>query len=236
MNYAHRSISRKENESMPIVIKPSVEIEKNYKTGSEIIRNIEKYGRVCYKSESKATDNSAENFVRSAIKQGHFSIIEHEKITARIICDRGVSHEIVRHRVGSYSQESTRYCDYSKDAGMQVIEPFFFTDNRQIYEVWLDAMRKIETAYKDLRRLGAAPEQARSVLPNSLKTEMVVTYNLREWRHFFYLRGSKGSHPQIRQIAIMLLEKIKEYVPVIFDDFVIDKTKNTASTTICPAS
>lgn len=221
---------------MPIVIKPSVEIEKNYKTGLEIIRNIEKYGRVCYKSESKAKENSAENFVRSAIKRGHFSIIEHEKITAKIICDRGVSHEIVRHRVGSYSQESTRYCDYSKDGAMQVIEPFFFTDNRKTYECWLGAMRNAETAYKDLRDLGAAPEQARSVLPNSLKTEIIVTYNLREWRHFFYLRTSRGSHPQIRQIAIMLLEKIKEYVPVIFDDFIVDKANNIASTSICPAS
>jgi thymidylate synthase (FAD) len=221
---------------VPIVIKPSVAIEKSYKSGLEIIRNIEKYGRVCYRSESKTKENSAENFVRSAIKRGHFSIIEHEKMTARIICDRGVSHEIVRHRVGSYSQESTRYCDYSKDGSMQVIEPFFFADNREKYEDWLDAMRNAEAAYKDLRGLGATPEEARSVLPNSLKTEMVVTYNLREWRHFFYLRGSKGSHPQIRQIAIMLLEKIKEYVPVIFDDFIVDKTNNIASTSICPAS
>lgn len=221
---------------MPMVIKPSVEIEKNYKSGLELVRNIEKYGRVCYKSESKTKENSAENFVRSAIKRGHFSIIEHEKITARVICDRGVSHEIVRHRVGSYSQESTRYCDYSKDGSMQVIEPFFFADNRPIYENWLGAMQTAEVAYKGLRELGATPEQARSVLPNSLKTEMIVTYNLREWRHFFYLRGGKGSHPQIRQIAIMLLEKMKEYVPVIFDDFVVDKTNNTVSTNICPAS
>lgn len=221
---------------MPTVIKPSVEIDSNYKSGSEIIRNIEKYGRVCYKSEGKAKENSAENFVRSAVKRGHFSIIEHEKITARIICDRGVSHEIVRHRVGSYSQESTRYCDYSKDGAMQVVEPFFFAGNRDRYENWLVAMRNTENVYKNLRKLGATPEEARSVLPNSLKTEMIVTYNLREWRHFFYLRGGKGSHPQIRQIAIMLLEKMKEYIPVIFDDFVIDKTNNTASTSICPAS
>lgn len=221
---------------MPIVIKPGVEIEKNYKSGLAIIRNIEKYGRVCYMSKDKIKEGSAENFVRSAIKRGHFSIIEHEKITARIICDRGVSHEIVRHRVGSYSQESTRYCDYSKDRPLQVIEPFFFADNHERYEKWLDAMRNAEAAYKDLRKLGATPEEARSVLPNSLKTELVVTYNLREWRHFFYLRGSKGAHPQIRQIAIMLLEKVKEYVPVIFDDLIINKTNDIAATSICPAS
>lgn len=221
---------------MPIVIEPSVEIERNYRTGSEIIRNIEKYGRVCYMSGSKTKENSAENFVRSAIKRGHFSIIEHEKVTARIICDRGVSHEIVRHRVGSYSQESTRYCDYSKDSEIQAVRPLFFAGNEKRYEKWLDAMMAAEEAYKELRRLGAAPEEARTVLPNSLKTELVVTYNLREWRHFFYLRGGKAAHPQIRQIAIMLLEKIKAYVPVVFDDFIIDKAHNIATTTICPAS
>lgn len=221
---------------MPVVIKPSVEIERNYKSGLEAIKNIERYGRVCYMSEGKIKEDSAANFVRSAIKMGHFSIIEHEKITARIICDRGVSHEIVRHRMGSYSQESTRYCDYSKNGGMQVIEPLFFNGDGEKYDVWLKAMKDAEASYKDLRRLGAAPEQARAVLPNSFKTELIVTYNLREWRHFFYLRGSKGAHPQIRQIAIMLLEKMKEYIPVIFDDFIIDKTNNVASTNICPAS
>src|SRR3989344_4315493 len=119
---------------MPVLMKPKVEIEKNYRSGIEIIKNLERYGRVCYKSENKITENSAENFIRGAIKRGHYSVIEHEKITVKITCDRGVSHEIVRHRLGSYSQESTRYCNYSKDGKMRMVEPFFFTDESQRYE------------------------------------------------------------------------------------------------------
>lgn len=220
---------------MPVVIKPEVAIEKNI-SGKEILRNIERYGRICYRSEDKITADSADKFINGAIKRGHFSIIEHEKITVRILCDRGVSHEIVRHRVGSYSQESTRYCDYSKSNGIQVIEPLFFVNDTEKYNSWLKAMKQAEESYNELRKLGVTPEQARSVLPNSLKTEIIVTYNLREWRHFFYLRCGKGSHPQIREIAVMLLEKMKEYVHVIFDDFIIDKQNNIATTNISPAS
>ncbi len=221
---------------MPTVMRPKVEIEKNYKNGMEILKNLERYGRVCYKSEDRITETSAENFIKGAIKRGHFSVIEHEKITVRIICDRGVSHEIVRHRVGSYSQESTRYCNYTKSGGTQAIEPYFFVDNPERYEVWKEAMTVAENAYNELIKLGATPEEARSVLPNSLKTEIVVTYNMREWRHFFQMRGSKLSHPQIREIAVMLLEKMKEYVPVIFDDFVIDTDKKTAVSSFTLAS
>lgn len=217
---------------MPVIMKPRVEFEKNYRSGTEIIKNLERYGRVCYKSEDRITENSAENFIRGAIKRGHYSVIEHEKITVKIICDRGVSHEIVRHRLGSYSQESTRYCNYSKSGGVQVIEPFFFDKDSEEYKIWLKAMEEAEKVYNELIKLGVPPEEARSVLPNSLKTEIIVTYNLREWRHFFHLRCSKGSHPQIREIAIMLLEKLKEYVPVIFEDFTIDREKNIATTKI----
>ena len=189
---------------MPIVIKPKVEIEKSCRNGIELIKNIEKYGRVCYKSEGKITEGSAQEFIMGAIKRGHFSIIEHEKVTAKIICDRGVSHEIVRHRLGSYSQESTRYCNYTKTGGVQMIEPFFFEKGSREYDIWLKSMEEAEKAYNELIGLGATPEEARTVLPNSLKTEIVVTYNLREWRHFFHLRCSRGAHPQIREIAIML--------------------------------
>lgn len=220
---------------MPKIIRPEVEIEKNYKDGKDILKNLERYGRVCYKSEDKISDDSAENFIGNAIKRGHFSVIEHEKITARIICDRGVSHEIVRHRVGSYSQESTRYCDYSKE-GIEVIEPYFFARNKEKYNIWLNAMEDAERAYNELRRLGATPQEARAVLPNSLKTELIVTYNLREWRHFFNLRCTTAAHPQIREVAMMLLERLKEYVPILFDDFKIDKEKKTAATDISPAS
>lgn len=197
------------------VIEPYFVIEDDLR-GEEILRRLERYGRVCYKSEAKITPHSAREFLRGAIKRGHLSLIEHEKVTVSVVCDRGVTHEIVRHRLASYSQESTRYCDYSGE--MVVIGPFFFKVGSPKFNIWLSAMRKAEDYYRDLRALGATPQEARSVLPNSLKTEIVITYNLREWRHFFSLRCSKRAHPQMRQIAIPLLKEFQKQIPVIFED------------------
>ncbi len=211
------------------VIRPSFVFEDEV-DGEKILKKLEKYGRVCYKSEAKITTGSAKKFLKNVIKRGHLSIIEHEKVTVRIICDRGITHEIVRHRVASYSQESTRYCDYSGQ--IQVIKPFFFSKDKMKYSIWLDVMGYIEGAYKLLRDLGATSEQARSVLPNSLKTEIIVTYNLRQWRHFFRMRCSKGAHPQIREIAIPLLKEFQKRIPVIFDDFEINEEKMVAKTSL----
>jgi len=188
----------------------------------KMIKNIERYGRTCYKSEEKITADSAEKFIRGIIKSGHESVIEHEKVTVRIICDRGVTHEIVRHRLASYSQESTRYCDYNKK-GVLVIYPIFFANSLEKYAIWEKAMLAAEQAYNDLIKLGASPQEARTVLPNSLKTEIVVTYNLREWRHFFRLRTSKKAHPQMREISVPLCRKFKEVMPVFFEDIVIEE-------------
>jgi thymidylate synthase (FAD) len=204
------------------IIKPKVFIESKFNSG-KLLKNLERYGRVCYKSENKITPNSARKFLATILKSGHESVIEHEKITVRVICDRGVTHEIVRHRIGSYSQESTRYCNY-KSRGIKAIKPFFFTDKKK-YKVWLKAMIDCETAYNKLIELGANPQEARSVLPNSLKTEIIITYNLREWRHFFKLRCSRKAHPQMREIAISLLRKFQNRIPVIFDNFMITEDK-----------
>lgn len=158
-------------------------------------------------------------------KSEHESVIEHEKITVKIICDRGVTHEIVRHRIASYSQESARYCNYSKDKfgnELTFIKPVFWSENSQEYEIWKSQMQTIEDSYIKLIQLGATPEQARSVLPNSLKIEIVVTMNLREWRHFFKLRTSKYAHPQMREIGIPLLEKMCELFPPIFEDIKVE--------------
>lgn len=201
------------------VIEPYFVIEDEI-NGEHLLRNLERYGRVCYKSEARTELKSYEKFLRNAIKRGHLSLIEHEKVTVRIICDRGVTHEIVRHRIGSYSQESTRYCDYTGE--MVFIRPLFFKDDSQKRERWCVAMAEAEASYKRLRNYGATPQEARSVLPNSLKTELVVTYNLREWRHFFSLRCSKASHPQMRQISIPLLKEFQKQIPVLFEDFVVD--------------
>ncbi len=222
------------------LIKPSFVIEDEI-DGEKILKNLERYGRVCYKSEEKITPDSARKFIANILKSGHESIIEHEKVTVRIICDRGVTHEIVRHRIASYSQESTRYCNYS--GGVTFIIPpwvrlrvgdyryasdVFPPKNDVPWEnltrdeqIWFSSMLYSEEAYIELLGEGWTPQQARSVLPNSLKTEIVVTYNLREWRHFFRLRCSKKAHPQMREVAIPLLLEFQKLIPVIFDDIKI---------------
>lgn len=202
------------------IIKPRFEILDEI-NGIEILKKIEKIGRVCYKSEDKITDDSARDFVANILKRGHESVIEHEKVSVRVICDRGVTHEIVRHRIASYSQESTRYCNYSNEKfgkELTFIKPLFWEENSKEYGMWLNAMQLIEKTYNSLIESGAEPQQARSILPNSLKTEIVVTMNLREWRHFFRLRTAKNAHPQMREIACALLDEFKSKVPVIFDD------------------
>jgi thymidylate synthase (FAD) len=202
------------------IIEPSSEFIDKI-DGSTILKNIERIGRVCYKTEKKITATSSREFVKKILENGHESVIEHEKISVRIICDRGISHEIVRHRIASYSQESTRYCNYAKNKfgkELTLIRPFFWNDDPEKFSIWKETMQNIENNYNLLISLGAQPEEARSILPNSLKTEIIVTMNLREWRHFFLLRTSLKAHPQMREIAVPLLEKFKELIPTIFDD------------------
>lgn len=204
------------------IILPSFEIMDSI-DGKEMIHKLERFGRICYKSENYITDDSAEKFISTIIKNGHESVIEHEKISVKIICDRGVSHELVRHRIASYSQESTRYCNYYKDKfgkELTLIKPVFWDVDSDEYRIWINAMKNIEKAYFDLIEAGASPQEARSILPNSLKTEIIVTMNLREWRHFFKLRTSERAHPQMREIACPLLNEFKKRVPIIFDDII----------------
>lgn len=202
------------------VIKPYIVLEDSI-DGEEIIRKIEKIGRVCYKSEGNINDESAEKFISNIIKRGHESVIEHASISVRVICDRGVTHEIVRHRVASYSQESTRYCNYTNDKfgnELTFIEPCFWGKSDENYKTWEKSMEQIEKDYIKLIENGAKPQEARSILPNSIKTEIIMTMNLREWRHFLKLRTSIASHPQMREVANMILGEFKEKLPVIFND------------------
>lgn len=206
------------------IIKPKIVIESNV-DGDYILKQIEKAGRTAYKSEDKITQNSAKEFVKMISHRGHFSVIEHQSVTVRIICDRGVSHEIVRHRLASYTQESTRYCNYTKGkfgSEITVIKPCFWNENDEKYKVWKQTIEQIETSYNKLIELGASPQEARSILPNSLKTEIVMTMNLREWIHFFTLRTSKAAHPQMREIAVPILEEFQRLIPIIFDDIQIN--------------
>ena len=189
--------------------------------GQAILHDIERCGRVCYKSEDKITETSAQAFVGNIIKRGHEAVLEHASVTVKFTVDRGVSHEIVRHRLAAYCQESTRYCNYSKDGfGGQVtfIQPNFLDRGTRGWELWVLACEQAEKAYFDLLNWGCSPQEARAVLPNSLKTEVVMTANLREWRHFFKLRTAPAAHPQMREVTIPLLRRMQELIPVVFDD------------------
>ena len=204
--------------------------------GAEMLRSIERTGRTCYKSEDQITDESAEKFIGMLVSRGHESVLEHEKLSILFVCDRGVSHELIRHRIASFSQESTRYCNYSKDkfdGQLTFIIPEWsdleakewdiaalansVKDASPIF-VWMWAMRNSECIYRRLIRQGWQPQQARSVLPNSLKTEIVVTANLREWRTIFKQRTAPAAHPQMRELMCPLLDELKTLVPVVFND------------------
>lgn len=204
------------------IIKPSFEILSPV-DGPAMLKLIEVCGRTCYKSEGKIADGSAESFIRSIIKRGHEAVLEHAHVTIRFICDRGISHEIVRHRLASYCQESTRYCNYSKGAfgkEITVINPFYLTEGTQEYIRWRESCEEAERAYTSMLERGCSPQEARAVLPNSLKTEVVMTANLREWRHFFRLRCAAAAHPQIREVATPALLELSRRIPVVFDDIV----------------
>lgn len=202
------------------VIKPSVEIIDSF-DGQDVIKKLERCGRVCYKSEDKITDDSAYKFIENIIKRGHESVLEHFSFSVKFICDRGISHEIVRHRIASYSQESTRYCNYSKDdfgTEITVIEPCFLVPGTEGYKLWEGACLVAEQMYFKMLDWGCTPQEARVVLPTSLKTELVMTANIREWRHFLKLRTSPAAHPQMKEVAGLLLKELKAKIPVVFDD------------------
>ena len=212
------------------IIKPSYEILTPISDGGiKEFQHIEKIGRVCYKSEDRITDDgeSAKKFAKMLISNGHEAMIEHSSLSVKFVVDRGVSHELVRHRIASFAQESTRYCNYSKDKfgnEITVILPCFFDtgmgilSNSLVYQEWKSACECAEERYFNLLKMGATPQQARTVLPNSLKTEITITANYREWRNFFKLRTAEASHPQMREVTIPLLKEIKTLIPIIFDD------------------
>lgn len=202
------------------VISPSFEILTPL-NGMELFKTIERIGRICYKSENNITAESAEKFVANLLNRGHESVIEHVSITVKVICDRGISHEIVRHRLASYSQESTRYCNYSMGKfgnELTFIRPCFWDESDEKYHTWLKSMQFVEQNYMELIALGASPQEARSILPNSLKTELFMTMNLREWRHFFRMRADTHAHPQMQEIAGLMLKEFQRQVPILFDD------------------
>ncbi len=182
-------------------------------------RQIEMAGRTCYKSEDKITPDSARIFAGKMREHGHHAMIEHAVASFRIITDRGITHEIVRHRIASFAQESTRYCNYSSDKfenQCSFIEPPNLNEEQK--KVWEKSCLDAEKSYFSLLSAGCSAQIARSVLPTCLKTELVMTANFREWRHFIALRGTKAAHPQIRPIAGMIKDILVQHAPSVFED------------------
>nr|UVY58865.1 MAG: Thymidylate synthase complementing protein [Bacteriophage sp.] len=207
-------------------IKPYTQIYKDF-DGQKVLQKIEAAARTCYKSEGKIQEGSAAKLVAGLIKSGHEAMLEHALVTVKFVVDRGISHELVRHRLASFAQESTRYCNYSKDdfgSEITFIIPDYLEYKSEGWNIWKESMKQAEDAYFKMLDFGLSPQQARAVLPNSLKTEVVMTANLREWRHFFKLRalGTTGKpHPQMLEVAVPLLEDMKNLIPVVFDDLVV---------------
>lgn len=195
--------------------------------GQKMLEKIEQVARTCYKSEGKIQEGSAAKMVASLIKSGHEAMLEHASVTVKFVVDRGISHELVRHRLASFAQESTRYCNYSKDdfgSEITFIIPEYLEYKSEGWNIWKESMKQAEDAYFKMLDFGLSPQQARAVLPNSLKTEVVMTANLREWRHFFKLRalGTTGKpHPQMLEVTVPLLKDMKNLIPVVFDDLVV---------------
>ena len=192
--------------------------------GVEELKKIEAAGRTCYKSEDYISEDgvSAKKFVGMVINRGHEAMLEHSQLSVKFIVDRGISHEIVRHRLCSFAQESTRYVNYSTSKkapeGIIFIKPCFFDDTSEQMREWYKACSDSEFWYLQLIKLGSKPEEARAVLNNSVKTELVVTANYREWRNILKLRTDKAAHPQMREVMVPLLNELKTKIPVVFDD------------------
>lgn len=197
------------------IIKPRVILSLLNKPKS-IMRKIEIAARTCYKSEDKINETSHVAFIERLVRRGHEAMLEHGYATAYFRVDRGVSHELVRHRLASFAQESTRYCNY-KDKDIEFVEPSTELDVDSM-NVWSSHMQECEVAYNKLIKAGYSPQVARAVLPNSLATDLVVTANLREWRTIFKFRCAKDAHPDMRYIMLRLLSDMHKLFPPVFED------------------
>ena len=206
------------------VIQTSYEILTDLSDPIKILKDIERAGRVCYKSENNITDDSCITFCKNIIASGHEAVVEHSQLSVRFTVDRAIANELVRHRLASYCQESSRYCNYSKDKfynEIKVIEPEeLLPRNSTDYNIWWMSCKNAEESYMAMISNGVKPEIARSVLPLSTATEIIMTANIREWRNVLKLRSPHNmrAHPQMRSICDRLLTELKSKIPVLFDD------------------
>ena len=205
------------------IIEPSIEVQ-NF-NGEQIMKNIEQACRTCYRSEDKISNESYKTLLKNCITRGHESVMEHEKITVRMVCDIGVYKDLTRHRIASFSIESTRYCNYGKDKfdnDIKFIKPCNIDEDSDLYAFWKHTMERIEMNYLHMAEHGATPDQMRMILPHSTAAEVCMTANIREWRHILDLRTKKMTHPSIRQILIPLLLLFKTEMPELFGDIEYD--------------
>lgn len=206
------------------IVDPVVYVEKY--DGVEIMKRLERACRTCYKSENLITDESYKHLLTNCLNRGHESILEHEKISIRMICDIGVYKDLTRHRFASFSIESTRYCNYGKDKfnnEIKFIKPVHIAENTKTYDIWKETMEHIEKNYMQMQKEGATPDQMRMILPHSTSAEVYMSANIREWRHILSLRCSKMTHPAVRQLLIPLLLKFKKDMPELFENIEYDE-------------
>ena len=205
------------------IVDPYIQVEKI--NGIQIMKNIERACRTCYRSEGKITEESYKTLLKNCITRGHESVLEHEKVTIRMYCDLGVYKDLTRHRIASFSIESTRYCNYGKDKfddELKIIKPCNIEEGTDIYANWKNACEAIEKNYMEMSKKGALPDQLRMILPHSIAAEVTMTANIREWKHILSLRASNHTHPSIRQLMIPLLLYFKQIMPEIFEDVPYD--------------
>ena len=210
------------------IVDPSYEILSPI-DGIAILKHLEKIARTCYKSENLISEDgeSAKKIIKNLISAGHEAMIEHASVSVRFVCDLGFYKDITRHRMASFAIESTRYCNYSKGKfgnEITVINPVNIKEGTPEYDAWKKCMENIEKTYLEMGDLDCKPDQLRMLLPHSIKADVNISCNLREWRHIFNLRArTKHAHPSIRQLMIPLLEEFKKKIPVVFDDIIVDQ-------------
>jgi thymidylate synthase (FAD) len=211
------------------IIEPGAEVLTPFgpltqEVGIKLLQFIERMARISHRSEDRQTDDSWRKFIEAVVLgHGDWSVCEHASVTVLARTDRGISHEWVRHRILSITQESTRFVRYGKnEKDLEFIKPSEMKDNLPDGFLWRNSIGESERTYLDLLKEGVRPQEARSVLPNSLATTLALTTNLRNWRHIFLMRTSKESHPDFKRLTIPLLAEFQKTIPLLFDDITPD--------------
>ncbi len=202
------------------IVAPKVEIITPI-DGDYILKHLELCARNCYKSEDKITADSAKAMIKKLLEMGHEAMIEHFSITVKFTTDVGAYKDLTRHRMASFAIESTRFCNYAKGKygnELTFMRPSNMEEGSEIYNIWYKTMEMIEKSYLEMAEKGAKADQLRMMLPHSTKADVIMTANIREWRHVFKLRCAPATHPSVRHVMTMLLKEFRKKIPVLFDD------------------